>query len=842
MKRMTKQMFVAAVAALGTGILQADAVTNIYTVTTTAANTRSQPLNLDNATLTATTTAGGPESSIAFSTLADGGFSDSAILVKRGDGYLLSSVMMATFQGEIRIEQGGFIVTTNLMTGPQSIAAAPVVKVSSGASFIMQANNATCSANTLRLYNAFRIAGTGCDGMGAINNSNGNSQYMFPFCGPWYLDGDVLISNTTGNRWDCGDNSGNTTFFIDLGGKNLVYRPYSDAVQSQWVWSNGMRVVNPGSGGIVIDGEKLMLQNTQMAWEGGASNELVFTNGCSVQFQALTSTPIPWTTRFYGDTTLSVGNTQCGYGYTNHNAFAGPVSIDDGTLKVKRADTTATPYRGTAFNSALSGTGGLYGENCWLEFVNGGKTLTGPIGVSTAVDSSLGGLVFWGKDSVPQACEVMALTNSPIQLYGTAEPLWDFPRLDFYIDGGITNSFFTNYSGDKSIEGGTIAGLRKSGSGVLELKTPFAVTGRTEIAGGTLALKGTELAGVTYGHLLYDGANNNSVPVGDTTVTLAQFLRTDYSYVECTNAVSLTMDPLYSRSDPMWWREGVSDTRQYCIVTCAGYLWNRTGAVAEWTFAGQENYVASVHLDGAELFYNNDTKTAGKATVSVSPGPHYLQVRSMCKTATTSQMGGPMKQVTNLVDWVDGDVGAGVRWDPQGRNSNNIADYVKISDPGDGSVITVCTNGLSTGMRTVPTFNEISFEGGTFDLNGNPVTVATLSGSGVVNNSSPYVDFVAFAVTSCWSVVAADLPDDGAKVRFDGVPVVFGENARIVLFVPRRGTEGTFDILESDRGFSGSPNFVIDGETFCSYSLKKSADGTRLSVVCTRPGIRVIFR
>ena len=839
MKRIIKLMVAAAVTAFGAEALLADVVTNIYTVTTTSAHKRFQPLDLNNATLSVTTTAGGPESTITFSDLADGGFPSAAILVKRGEGYLMSSVRMATFKGEIRIEEGGFIVSANLMTGPQSIAEAPLIKVSSGATFMLRTNNDTCQANKFRLYNTFRIAGTGYENFGAIDNSSDNSQYGFPFSGPWYLDGDALIVNTTNKRWDSGDNSGSATFFIDLGGHNLTYRPYPTSPRGLWVWSVGMRVLNPGSGGILIDSDNLMLQNTGITWEGDALNELVFTNGCEVRLQEMTAMPIPWTTRFYGNTMLTVDGTSCGHGYTNRNAWAGPVSIDNGTLKVMRGESTAQA-RGTCFNGPLSGTGGLYGDNCWLEFVNGGKNITGPIGVTTAVDSLLGGLVFWGKDSVPQSCEVIAITNAQVYLSGTIADLWDFPRLDLYVEDGVTNSFLTN-PGGASMKGGTIAGLRKSGPGVLELKTPFAVTGRTEIAGGILTLKGTELAGATYGHLLYDGPNNNSVPVGDIIVTHEQYLQTDYSYVENTNAVSLTMDPLYSRNDPMWWREDESDTRRFCIVTCAGYLWNRTGSTVNWTFAGQENYVVAVHLDGNKLFYQDNTAIAGKATVSVAPGPHYLQVRALCKTATTWVQGGPLKTVTNM-SWLDGDVGGGVRWDPQGRNSDDIVDYVKISDPGDGSVMTVCTNGLSTGMRTVPTFNEIAFEGGTFDLNGNPVTVATLSGSGVVSNSSPYVDFVALAVTSCWSVVSADLTNGGAKVRFDGVPVVFGENARIVLSVARRGVEGTFDILESDKGFSGLPNLVVDGETRCSYSLKKSTDGMRLSVVCTRPGTVFILR
>ena len=81
--------------------------------------------------------------------------------------------------------------------------------------------------------------------------------------------------------------------------------------------------------------------------------------------------------------------------------------------------------------------------------------------------------------------------------------------------------------------------------------------------------------------------------------------------------------------------------------------------------------------------------------------------------------------------WTTTSFGFGV--DFYGRNETNIAYFVTLTDPGDGSLLTTELTGespLSVGTELVIA------EGAGLDLNGCAPTLATLSGSGAVSNGT----------------------------------------------------------------------------------------------------------
>ncbi len=165
MKRLMLSFFLAA------GIC-AEAET-VYTVTTDA-GTYAAPVELD--ALDVTVDDGTAVETKSFSEVYGDFSAGAAVFRKRGGGWMMSSTNMAAFTGEIRVEEGAFMVNTNLMTGPLSTTAAPTVVVSNGASFVLAAQATDIAQDGLKLYNSFRLDGEGVDGHGAIANLLGKKQ------------------------------------------------------------------------------------------------------------------------------------------------------------------------------------------------------------------------------------------------------------------------------------------------------------------------------------------------------------------------------------------------------------------------------------------------------------------------------------------------------------------------------------------------------------------------------------------------------------------------------------------------------------------------------------------
>jgi len=158
-----------------------------------------------------------------------------------------------------------------------------------------------------------------------------------------------------------------------------------------------------------------------------------------------------------------------------------------------------------------------------------------------------------------------------------------------------------------------------------------------------------------------------------------------------------------------------------------GYIWNRAATNVTWTFGENVDDNTLLKIDGATLIANGvgwDTPTI--ATVTLSPGAHLFEARF-------GNGGGGAGWVSSKW-WTTNNLGFGV--DYLGRNETNIANYVKLIDPGDGSLLT--RTPVSGGMT-----NRIgagaSVELGAaavLDLGTNTYsqTLANLSGSGIVSN------------------------------------------------------------------------------------------------------------
>lgn len=109
----------------------------------------------------------------------------------------------------------------------------------------------------------------------------------------------------------------------------------------------------------------------------------------------------------------------------------------------------------------------------------------------------------------------------------------------------------------------------------------------------------------------------------------------------------------------------------------SGYLWNRAATNVVWTFRGTFDDNVRLVIDGVQQI--NAGQTEVRKNVTLTPGPHALEIRFGDGTGSV----GPSSGL------------GGLTYDPLGRNSGNAADYLLLTDPGDGSLLTVDDGGAS---------------------------------------------------------------------------------------------------------------------------------------------------
>ena len=168
----------------------------VYTVTTDVSHAYGAPQDIDSASVEVYD--GSQVVIRPFPEVRDS-FAAGSVFRKRGAGYLRSSPSMFGFSGEIRIEEGGFMVVTNRCLGPTDKELANPVVVSNGASIVVCPTLATCPNDSLLMRNPVTFAGEGYEGRGAICYAMGEgcSLQNKGFNGDWTLAGDAMIGIDT---------------------------------------------------------------------------------------------------------------------------------------------------------------------------------------------------------------------------------------------------------------------------------------------------------------------------------------------------------------------------------------------------------------------------------------------------------------------------------------------------------------------------------------------------------------------------------------------------------------------------------------------------------------------
>jgi hypothetical protein len=149
-----------------------------------------------------------------------------------------------------------------------------------------------------------------------------------------------------------------------------------------------------------------------------------------------------------------------------------------------------------------------------------------------------------------------------------------------------------------------------------------------------------------------------------------------------------------------------------------------------------------------------------------------------------------------------------LHWDPYGRGVTNFENFVKLVDPGDGSLFTWAIPGddvfypgtnESRKFDYLPEFDLVKFTGGTLHLNGVTNTVSEVEGLPKMAGTGKLI------IENKWTIDAADLAD---KAKSDGLSLAFGEDVELVINKNRavKSSNGTYEwtVFESEEDISGS--------------------------------------
>jgi len=335
---------------------------------------------------------------------------------------------------------------------------------------------------------------------------------------------------------------------------------------------------------------------------------------------------------------------------------------------------------GTNIQQAVVGTVAL-GANSGGGLTKTGAgtlTLSGTNTYSGATTLTEGTLVAASADALPPGTDLV-LENGLLDLGGFAQ----------------TNGAVTATAG--IIANGTLSAGRftKAGDGLLTLAVPLATDAPVLVEGGTL-----RLVNATPG--LYEGPLSGSF---NTTEPLSTNI-----------LIQLTTRMANANTKPPW-----SD---YVTYLYTGYIWNRTENDVTWTFGENIDDSTLLKIDGITVLNNGVHNKPTIGTITLAPGPHTFEARF------GNGSGGAGRYVSEW--WTTSAFGFGI--DFQGRNDTNIANFVALSDPGDGSLLTTGFGNTSNWLAVAASVDLAS--SATLDLGGTVQTLSGLSGSGTVSNGT----------------------------------------------------------------------------------------------------------
>lgn len=764
---------------------------------------------------------------------------EAGTLVKDGEGWLVIDKALSNWSGQIHVDKG--VLHVCVAEGGLGKVLCPVgllpadgdaTYVAKGATLLMDSSGMDRQQRAEQKKIVFE--GDGAEGMkgsfvvyqkgDVTGGTSGNQSWWFGTLPT--LSGDATLASDTSKM--------RAMFFVDpkpslfdLGGHTLrIVRGGTGSVDFN---QNNSIVTN---GQIVADNVKYHMQNGSVAFAAGAESSLTLTNKAYLSLEGTTKVPGPanWTLNVDCPSYVQYMGTGGGYGIALTNAYGwyGPVVLNH-SLGI---ETGVNGYGGT-FGGVVSGPGGFFSKGgkspFLLHLLNPQNTFMGGVKLS---DMSL---ALYADGALPASGGSLALTNGCLYLASL---------LSDYDDKGRTCSRYqTSYTLPGANFDGTgvvrvVSGKADDYSRVLTPGSPGRWTGPVVKTGaGELdydaSMGGDELdirqGGVKL-HFAGAGLIKSRVRYPDDAADAVVKAFYDSSEI-LTNEVTLTPDMAYGRGAEGGWTKKSAGVYE-------GWIWNREATNVNWTFAAAVNNGVKVFFDGTSIISAGNR--GAKKTVEVTPGPHHLVLRMY----TTCTVGPVIENYATSACSKSWPANVGFLWDPLGRGlEDGKNDYIRLEDPGDGSILSLATDGTPAGCGLVPQFTNITICAGAYlDLNGNgtyEVENLAVSG-GEIRNSNAF--FTNLTVRVGKSLALSGTPaEDGALLSVSGRLQLGGGTDVTVdtTDLPKKN----FTLVSAADGIAGFPDEVeFTGDRAARYGVRPSVDGKSMTCVYTAPGAVIILR
>lgn len=757
---------------------------------------------------------------------------------KAGGGLLVTGDEMGSHTGDVYVVEGIYKNTTHLSFGTTN---GPMGKVVVNGGTLCNTVGASSSGNLPAIKRPLYLQGEGHQSLGAISNT----AYCANIGHNIWFTGDVkLTGNQTLNfRYDT----------VNLGGYTLT----TEFAPGNGLMFVALMVSNPGD----IRVKKGFCGFESATAVGGTADQTMsFDSGAYLRLSVL-MTPQGRTFDFADNTRIATENWDglmfipaTGYhGSKDTGTLTGPVILN-GTLTAN-----GNAGMGVSLAGVVSGPGRIAVTNgTWLRLTNAGNTFEGGVDVvgqagAGALDMK-GGLALAANGALPASGPALTMKNATLGLF--SQTAVDLP--DLKLDGTVA---VTGYVGKATYQAKS---LTKTGTGPLTVFGPLAVQGPVDIQGGTLRF-GSQvpmyIAGLAWAHdntTGYYTDGNKTVEQVQQMATYQQVEPTGlkYAYSGWVNTVATT-----NASDG---RVDWHNNHHY-----AGYMKipGEPGEVVNCRIISCISRNLRIAIDGTTVYQVDDSKVivpsdfvdpgsnlgwtrhAWSNPIPLEAGWHHIY----CYMGNHYQTGGPNACYSATYGLWPGNFGIGMNYnasaDDDFDTKTNVVNYVKLLDPGDGSLFRLGTNSLEKATRSPETYRPtfggaVAFASGTtLDIGDTapytPVVIPSLTGVPTILNGRVEVQ------SSLWTLRAADVTggtpltiDPAAELVFPAGPVTvdLAESDLETLDVVRK--QAPYAILTAA---TPPENIFQASDRVKSAGWRLQQDGATLSLVSSK-GLTFIIR
>ncbi len=706
----------------------------------------------------------------------NGGADKDRTLVKTGTGTLSMTNALQFYTGEIDVREG--VVDCKCRYSLGADTANSFINVRDGATITCVMTNNTQQFNQNQ---TFYIAGEGFNGQGVLRT--GTDFFAWGSYGAFgdhiVLEGDARVCH---GEWRALPDSS-----VTLNGYTLTYYSINRGGDKSVFFSSVK-----DNGKIIFDGSSQRQQN--VTFEGtDPNNTIEFRNkgGWRCWRSSMSGEgKNVWKFNFGTGSNYFHGDESILGRESGKNTFGNHWVIPEGAT-VYQTSQNNTQGSSLYLYGIISGAGGIAmdkgGAFKAIHLFNPANTFSGTLTVNR------GTAWFYEPGTLPKAASLVVDRDLPFEVNKEAKLPAFFGVAFASVNAHDLGSCVLKGSYIGRVQGGIgrFTSVEKSGDNTIEYYSQLGAP-LLDIKAGTLKLPRGAAPGLWEGTNYYEDVAR--------------------AFAGTAPATNLVMrGPQTANAEAL---ENYTPSGDKRLMTYSGYIWNRTGADANWTFVSSVGGPVKIAIDGEEVLATSGSELK-KVQKTLTPGAHTFEYRSY--------KGKPV-----ATDWGEN---CGFMYDTQGRADPWTNECVRCVDPGDGSLFT-----RSLDSADLPAFDAIHIAAGAMlDINGNTYSVANISGAGTVTSSATD------AMAAPKLVMSGMTVNVGVNETLTvAVPCEFGADFEVSVTNVAQAIPGKHVAFVADKGITGASSIRVVADDGSQWTARLASDGKSLEVC--RTGFILIFR